>query len=164
MKNNYQESNELLTTNTMNTDLLMTKCQLPTNHKHYNLFKEIMIYVEMYVEGCTEDEAYTLEHVDIIFLNKRPNFARLICIIFKSVQMSYEAYNYVSKISYAENLYEHLNEYMDELYAITRTGTLRHKHIYTILAIEEQLEDKVTPNIRQIVENRDLNRYLVGFV
>lgn len=142
----------------------MEKCQLPIQHQHYNLFQQIMTYISFYVEGCSEEQSQELEHADIIFTDRRPQFTTLILIILDSIQLSKEAYNYIDKISNPYYLYEHLSEHIDQLYDIAKTGKLRHEKIYTILATEEQLENKVTQNIRQIIGNPDLNRYLLQFV
>jgi hypothetical protein len=40
----------------------------------------------------------------------------------------------------------------------------RAERIFSILVVEEQLEDEVSPNVKQVIQNRDLNRYLMGFI
>lgn len=148
----------------------MTKCQLPTDHKHINKFKEIMMYIELYVQEQTDDiymseeNAWKLKYYDLIFTEKRPHFTTLILSVFNSVRLSKDAYNYIENISSPFYLYDHLAEHIDEIYNIAITGKCRHEQICIILAIEDQLEDKVIPTIRQIVVNRDLNRYLMEFV
>jgi hypothetical protein len=40
----------------------------------------------------------------------------------------------------------------------------RAERIFSMLVAEEQLEDGVSPNVKQVIQNRDLNRYLMGFI
>ena len=36
--------------------------------------------------------------------------------------------------------------------------------IFKILVAEQQMENKVSPNLKQVIQNSDLNRYLMGFI
>ena len=40
----------------------------------------------------------------------------------------------------------------------------RGEEIFKILIAEQQMEDKVSPNVKQVIQNSDLNRYLMGFI
>jgi hypothetical protein len=40
----------------------------------------------------------------------------------------------------------------------------RAERIFSMLVAEEQLEDGVSPNVKQVIQNRDLNRYLMEFI
>lgn len=146
----------------------MSKCQLPADHKHIEKFNEIMMYLEIYFQDQNaeyyEQDAWELKYFNLIFAEKRPQFVTLIQCVFNSVRLSEDAYDYLENISSPFYLYDHLSEHIDEIYNITTTGKCRHEQICSILAIEEQLENKVTSTIRQIVVNRDLNRYLMEFV
>jgi hypothetical protein len=40
----------------------------------------------------------------------------------------------------------------------------RGERIYKILITERQIEEEVSPNIKQVIQNSDLNRYLMEFI
>ena len=40
----------------------------------------------------------------------------------------------------------------------------RSERIFRILTLEKKIEDDVSPNVKQVIQNSDLNRYLMGFI
>ncbi len=40
----------------------------------------------------------------------------------------------------------------------------RCETIFNILIAEQQMENGVSPNVKQVIQNSDLNRYLMGFI
>ena len=40
----------------------------------------------------------------------------------------------------------------------------RGETIFNILIAEKQMENEVSPNVKQVIQNSDLNRYLMGFI
>ncbi len=40
----------------------------------------------------------------------------------------------------------------------------RGEEIFKILIAEQQIENEVSPNVKQVIQNSDLNRYLMGFI
>jgi len=40
----------------------------------------------------------------------------------------------------------------------------RSETIFNILVAEQQMENDVSPNVKQVIQNSDLNRYLMGFI
>jgi hypothetical protein len=40
----------------------------------------------------------------------------------------------------------------------------RGETIFNILIAEQQMENEVSPNVKQVIQNSDLNRYLMGFI
>jgi hypothetical protein len=41
---------------------------------------------------------------------------------------------------------------------------LRPERIFNILAFMEQVENEVSPNVKRVIQNKDLGRYLMGFI
>jgi hypothetical protein len=58
--------------------------------------------------------------------------------------------------------YRHHNNYSTiNVYPSIRD---RGEEIFKILIAEQQMEDEVSPNLKQVIQNSDLNRYLMGFI
>jgi hypothetical protein len=71
----------------------------------------------------------------------------------------------LSKIQfYKEQLKLIADEYNIELPEKLKLELSRSERIYQILTIEKKLEEGVSLNIKQIIQNSDLNRYLMEFI
>lgn len=144
---------------------------------------EIMLYVTPYVEQLyvSEDEASELEfYYEHFVLTNYTNFTLLVLrIIDKHNKNDYSLRGYRMNIySGMQKDARFLDEKMDpyEIYAnlpnyivqlcdaCERLYGKRHERIYKTLAFMEQTEDKVSPNLNQIIVNRDLGRYLMEFI
>ena len=158
----------------------------PITHPYYRaIIDEIMNYITPYVEGenITEDEAKNLEfYYETFVLENRPCFTTLVLSIIYKHHFKYSCphiYNYFNRytemyddIDYIESvttsalhMYHHLPEYIVELCRVfERLYGQRHKKIIHILTFMEQIEDKVSPNLNQVIVNKDLGRYLMGFI
>lgn len=51
-----------------------------------------------------------------------------------------------------------------ELPDYLRQELFRHERIYKILITQEQIGDNFTPNLGEVLQNNDLNRYLLEFI
>jgi len=160
----------------------------PITHPYYRaIIDEIMNHITHYVEGknITEDEATNLEfHYDTFVLEKRPCFTSLVNCIIQKHHSKYYCSDYVNSyrinrypemyddVDYIESvttsafhIYHHLPEDIVELCrAFERLHGQRHKNIIHILTFMEQIEDKVSPNLNQVIVNKDLGRYLMEFI
>jgi hypothetical protein len=78
----------------------------------------------------------------------------------------YDDNDYIESVTTsALHMYHHLPEYIVELCrAFERLYGQRHKKIIHILTFMEQIEDKVSPNLNQVIVNKDLGRYLMEFI
>jgi hypothetical protein len=65
---------------------------------------------------------------------------------------------------YKEQLKIIADEFNIELSENVKLELSRGERIYRILTTEAQLEEKVSPNIKQVIQNNDLNRYLMEFI
>ena len=71
----------------------------------------------------------------------------------------------LSKIQcYKEQLKSIAEEFNIELSENIKIELSRSERIYRILKVEKQLEEYVSPNIKQIIQNSDINRYLMEFI
>ena len=158
----------------------------PITHPYYKaIIDEIMNHITHHVEeeNITEDEANNLEfYYETFVLEQRPCFTTLVISIIHKHRFKYSCphiYNYLNSypekyddIDYIESvttsahhMYHHLPEYIVELCrAFERLYGQRHKKIIHILTFMGQIEDKVSPNLNQVIVNKDLGRYLMGFI
>lgn len=158
-----------------------------TNSTQFNydeIVAEIMLYVTPYVEQLyvSEDEANELEfYYEHFVLSNYTNFTLLVLRIIdkhnKNDDYSLRGYR-MNTYSGMQKDARFLDEKMDpyEIYAnlpnyivqlcdaCERLYGKRHERIYKTLAFMEQTEDKVSPNLNQIIVNRDLGRYLMEFI
>jgi hypothetical protein len=65
---------------------------------------------------------------------------------------------------YKEKLYSIAIEFNIELSENIKLELSRGERIYKILITERQIEEEVSPNIKQVIQNNDLNRYLMEFI
>jgi hypothetical protein len=157
-----------------------------TNSTQFNydeIVAEIMLYVTPYVEQLyvSEDEASELEfYYEHFVLSNYTNFTLLVLrIIDKHNKNDYSLRGYHMNVYTGMQKDAHfLDEKMDpyEIYAnlpnyivqlcdaCERLYGKRHERIYKTLKFMEQTEDKVSPNLNQIIVNRDLGRYLMEFI
>jgi hypothetical protein len=156
-----------------------------THPYHRAIIDEIMNHITHYVKGenITEDEANNLEfYYETFVLEKRPCFTTLVLSIiykhhtkysyppihsyFNRYQEMYDDVDYIESVTTsALHMYHHLPEYIVELCrAFERLYGQRHKKIIHILTFMEQIEDKVSPNLNQVIVNKDLGRYLMEFI
>lgn len=142
----------------------MNKCTLSDTHKHKKLFNDIMEYVIPYVEGIREEEAMSMEYYYLIFEEKSPQLINLISILLEVPLPEKKALEYLYKVCNVYELYEHLSDNINCIYDVFKFGYVRHQMIYTIITLEHQVEEKVSPNIRNIIGNSDLNRYIMEYV
>lgn len=71
----------------------------------------------------------------------------------------------LSKIQcYKEQLKSIAEEFNIELSENIKIELSRSERIYRILKVEKQLEEYVSPNVKQIIQNSDINRYLMEFI
>ena len=160
----------------------------PITHPYYSaIIDEIMNHITHYVKGdnITEDEANNLEfYYDTFVLEKRPCFTSLVNCIIQKHHSKYYCSDYVNSyrinrypemyddLNYIESvttsafyIYHHLTEDIVELCrAFERLHGQRHKNIIHILTFMEQIEDEVSPNLNQVIVNKDLGRYLMEFI
>jgi hypothetical protein len=70
---------------------------------------------------------------------------------------------HIKILSEMRNLqFRHYNDYTTiSVYPCIRD---RGEEIFKILIAEQQMEDEVSPNLKQVIQNSDLNRYLMGFI
>lgn len=69
---------------------------------------------------------------------------------------------------------DEIEEYINIIYSISDKFNielpdelkikLRCKKICLILDTESQVEEHVSPNLKKVIQNKDLNRYLMGFI
>ena len=52
------------------------------------------------------------------------------------------------------------HQYIDTYPTIQDRGEI----IFNILIAKQQIENEVSPNVKQVIQNSDLNRYLMGFI
>ena len=158
----------------------------PITHPYYRaIIDEIMNHITHYVKGenITEDEANNLEfYYETFVLEKRPCFTTLVLSIiykhhtkyscppihsyFNRYPEMYDDVDYIESVTTsALHMYHHLPEYIVELCrAFERLYGQRHQNIIHILTFMEQIEDKVSPNLNQVIVNKDLGRYLMEFI
>jgi hypothetical protein len=158
----------------------------PITHPYYRaIIDEIMNHITHYVkeDNMTEDEATNLEfYYETFVLEKRPCFTTLVLSIiykhhskyscpdihsyFNRYPEMYDDVDYIESVTTsALHMYHHLPEYIVELCrAFERLYGQRHKKIIHILTFMEQIEDKVSPNLNQVIVNKDLGRYLMEFI
>ena len=160
----------------------------PITHPYYRaIIDEIMNHITPYVEGenITEDEAKNLEfYYETFVLENRPCFTTLVLSIiykhhtkyshihsnihchFNRYTEMYDDVDYIESVTTsAFHMYHHLPEYIVELCrAFERLYGQRHQKIIHILTFMEQIEDKVSPNLNQVIVNKDLGRYLMEFI
>jgi hypothetical protein len=65
---------------------------------------------------------------------------------------------------YKEQLKMIADEFNIELSENVKIELSRSERIYRILTTETQIEEDVSPNIKKVIQNNDLNRYLMGFI
>lgn len=65
---------------------------------------------------------------------------------------------------YKEQLKIIADEFNVELSENVKIELSRSERIYRILTTETQIEEGVSPNIKKVIQNNDLNRYLMGFI
>ena len=157
----------------------------PITHPYYKaIIDEIMNHITHHVEGenITEDEANNLEfYYEIFVLERQPCFTNLVMRIiykhhlkwFNSTSTYLNQYSgmnddidYIKSVTTSSvHMYHHLREYIVELCkAFERLYGKRQERIIDILTFMEQIEDKVSPNLNQVIVNKDLGRYLMGFI
>lgn len=151
----------------------------PTTNPYYKaIIDEIMIYVTHYVEQpyISEDDAMQLEFYFETFVYDRPNFPSLVMNIidkhhtyglgnFNKYTGMNDDLKYIEDATSPYHMYDHLPEYIERLCdTYERLYGYRHERILGILACLEQMEDKVSPNLNQVIVNRDLDRYLLEFI
>jgi hypothetical protein len=158
-----------------------------TNSYYKAIIYEIMNYITNYVEEktITEDEADDLEfYYDTFVIKKQPCFTTLVMnIIYKhhlkcshmhpsmssTRSNQYSGMNddlyYIKSVTCPFYMYQHLSKSIVKLcYAFERLYGKRQERIIRILTFMEQIEDKVSPNLNQVIVNKDLGRYLMGFI
>jgi hypothetical protein len=171
-------------TATANMDILQVRPPT-TNSTQFNydeIVAEIMLYVTPYVEQLyvSEDEANELEfYYEHFVLSNYTNFTLLVLRIIDKhnrhrMNDRYRMNVYLGMQKDARFLDEKMDPY--EMYAnlpnyivqlcdaCERLYGRRHERIYKTLAFMEQTEDKVSPNLNQIIVNKDLGRYLMEFI
>jgi hypothetical protein len=67
-------------------------------------------------------------------------------------------------IFYKEQLYSIATEMNIELSDELKYELSRSERIYRILITESQIEESVSSNLKQVIQNSDLNRYLMEFI
>ena len=65
---------------------------------------------------------------------------------------------------YKEQLKIIVDEFNIELSKNIKLELSRSERIYRILITENQIEEDVSPNVKQVIQNSDLNRYLMEFI
>ncbi|MFM2009756.1 MAG: hypothetical protein RLZZ479_146 [Bacteroidota bacterium] len=171
-------------TATATTDIQVRPPTTNSNQFNYDeIVAEIMLYVTPYVEQLyvSEDEANELEFYHEHFvLSNYTNFTLLVLrIIDKHNKNDYSLRGYRMNVYLGmqkdarfldekmnpHEIYANLPNYIVQLCdACERLYGKRHERIYKTLAFMEQTEDKVSPNLNQIIVNKDLGRYLMGFI
>ena len=144
----------------------------PITHPYYKaIIDEIMNHITHHVEeeNITEDEANNLETTLVISIIHKHRFKYSCPHIYNYLNQYPEKYDdidYIESVTTsALHMYHHLPEYIVELCrAFERLYGQRHKKIIHILTFMEQIEDKVSPNLNQVIVNKDLGRYLMGFI
>lgn len=117
-------------------------------------------------------------HAEILLTRKIATKCRMVRLIRREIDYLNEHRNHTMErligeqrelilkdIQYfKETIGQLVNNYGIELPNDLAQEVFRHERIFNILTIQKQLENKVTPNVKQVIENRDLNRYLMEFI
>ena len=63
-------------------------------------------------------------------------------------------------------LFHHLPSYMSTCVRVKveEVEQFRHERIFQILEVERQVEDKLSVNVKKVVQCSDLNRYVLDFI
>jgi hypothetical protein len=90
----------------------------------------------------------TNETIELELYNDRFSYPNLfyIKITPEIRQLQFRHHNYYSNVSVHPSIRD------------------RGEEIFKILIAEQQMEDEVSPNVKQVIQNKDLNRYLMGFI
>lgn len=117
-------------------------------------------------------------HAEIILTRKFATKCRMVRLIRREIDYLNEHRNHTMErligeqrelilkdIQYfKENIGQLVNDYGIKLPNNLAHEVFRHERIFKILTIQRQLEDKVSLNVKHVIENRDLNRYLMEFI
>lgn len=159
-----------------------TQVSPPTTDPYYKtIIDEVMIYLNDYVGQTyiTEDEAENLEFYYDTFFDRNPNFSYLVHMViakhhphglnYDKNEYEYQAMHadleYIKSATSPFHMYDHLQEDIGRLCkTYERLYGDRDLRILGLIGCLEQMEDKVSPNLNQVIVNRDLGRYLMGFI
>ena len=109
------------------------------------------------ISNYNDEKVKSVVHC-IYLLNNHRSRARL----FKNKEQRELILNKIQ--FYKEKLYSIAIEFNIELSENIKLELSRGERIYKILITERQIEEEVSPNIKQVIQNSDLNRYLMEFI
>lgn len=179
--NNYRMRNLIIFTNDLSNDLynIYDTCFFPTSailseqydnattssyEKLIHVCEPLICWLLKFrlqlfepIANYNDEKVKSVVHC-IYLLNNHRSRARL----FKNKEQRELILNKIK--FYKEKLYSIAIEFNIELSENIKLELSRGERIYKILINEEQLEEGVSPNIKQVIQNRDLNRYLMEFI
>jgi hypothetical protein len=158
-------------------------CQIIEGHSYnisFNYKSELKDYLNANYDGiykCVELKTYTYENIgfmsidfmdedyknDTIYViammrNTKTNRIIEMKIYTDFYSICIDLVPDIQKLLIGGYQYESANIY---IYPTVREYS---ELIFKILIAEQQMEHNVSPNVKQVIQNNDLNRYLMGFI